>query len=189
MAVLEDVGSLLTARNLLLLLLAYTVYSCISQVIYYRFFHPLRHFPGPFWATVTRIWLAYHNYRQTELAACYAAHAKYGPVIRITPNMLLVSDARKLPDIYHFKSDKSSYYITGSFGETETILNIRSHKAHARLRKFVAGPYSFSQVVKMEGMMDERLEEWVQALDERFAKTGKVFDFCDWAVSLILVIS
>lgn len=37
--------------------------------------------------------------------------------------MLSVSDATKLPVIYHRFADKSQHYITGSFGKTESIFN------------------------------------------------------------------
>jgi hypothetical protein len=182
MAVHEAFFELLTVRNTLLAFAGYVLYSTISQIIYYRFFHPLSHFPGPFWGSVTRLWLCYHNWQQTELATCYALHKKYGPVIRVTPTMLLVSDARKLPQIYHFKADKTPYYLTGSFGETESLFNMRDHRTHARFRKLIAGPYSFTKVSAMEPMMDERLQAWIQKMDESFAETGKAFDFCEWAV-------
>jgi hypothetical protein len=182
MAIHEALFDLLTLRNVFLAFVGYVVYSCISQVVYYRFFHPLKDFPGPFWASVTRIWFGYHNYMQTELAACYEAHKKYGPVIRVTPTLLLVSDARKLPEIYHFKANKTPYYLTGSFGETESLFNMRDHKVHAKMRRLVAGPYSFTKVSAMEPMMDERLEAWIQKIEEMFATSGKAFDFCDWAV-------
>lgn len=39
----------------------------IYQIIYYRFFHPLKEFDGPFWGSVTRLWHTYHNIRGVEL--------------------------------------------------------------------------------------------------------------------------
>lgn len=63
-----------------------------------------------------------------------------GPVVRITPTLLLVSDPKKLPEIYHRNADKTGHYITGSFGETESLFNMRSHKTHASFRKHIAGP-------------------------------------------------
>lgn len=65
---------------------------------------------------------------------------KLGPVVRITPTLLLVSDHSKLPEIYHRNADKTGHYITGSFGETESLFNMRSHKTHALFRKHIAGP-------------------------------------------------
>lgn len=68
-----------------------------------------------------------------------------GPVIRITPTMLLVSDATKLPDIYSRHADKSKHYITGSFGKTESLFNMQDSKQHAHFRKIAAGPCEWDQ--------------------------------------------
>lgn len=67
-----------------------------------------------------------------------------GPAVRISPTLLLVSDPKKLPEIYHRNVDKTGHYITGSFGETESLFNMRSHKTHAAFRKRVAGPVSLN---------------------------------------------
>lgn len=63
--------------------------------------------------------------------------------MRITPTMLLVSDATKLPDIYGRHADKSKHYITGSFGKTESLFNMQDSKQHAHFRKIAAGPCEF----------------------------------------------
>ncbi len=63
-----------------------------------------------------------------------------GPVIRISPTLLVVSDATFLPTIYNRYVDKSKHYITGSFGGMESVFNMHKHKEHAHHRKIVAGP-------------------------------------------------
>lgn len=50
----------------------------IYQIVYYRYFHPLSKFPGPFWGGVTRIWLALQFYRGVEIETEMKLHAKYG---------------------------------------------------------------------------------------------------------------
>lgn len=121
--------------------------------------------------------------------------------MRITPTMLLVNDPKKLPEIYHRHADKTSHYITGSFGESESLFNMRGHKTHAMFRKHVAGPvsstlqdlsercpetdivqYSFTNMKKMEPLVDARIAQWDGKLKENFAKTGATFDFSWWAV-------
>ncbi|KAI0845509.1 flavonoid 3',5'-hydroxylase [Daldinia vernicosa] len=154
----------------------------LYQIIYYRFLHPLSSFPGPFWGSVTRLWLTYHHVKATELQVFESLHKKHGPVIRITPTMLIVSDATKLPEIYSRYAEKSQHYITGSFGETESIFNIYDHAAHARLRKIAAAPYAYSNVKKMEPLVDAIVRKWLEKLDHRFAATGEKFDFAPWAV-------
>jgi hypothetical protein len=65
-----------------------------------------------------------------------------GPVIRITPNMLMCSDPKMLPVIYHRRADKADHYVTGSFGKTPGVFNIQPHEAHAVARKKIAQPVS-----------------------------------------------
>ena len=48
------------------------------QIIYYRFIHPFKDFPGPFWWGVTRIPLAWNNFWDTEIATERKLIAKYG---------------------------------------------------------------------------------------------------------------
>ncbi|KAF1970001.1 cytochrome P450 [Bimuria novae-zelandiae CBS 107.79] len=161
---------LLTPLNILLTSVALITLPFTYQIIYYRFFHSLRKFPGPFWASVTRLWIAYHNILGDECELELALHKRYGPVLRITPTLLLVSDATKLPEVYHRQVKKSNHYITGSFGEQESLFNMREHKVHAYFRKIAAGPYAFSNIKKMEPLVDVRIEELLDKLSSLFAE-------------------
>ncbi|ROT39950.1 flavonoid 3',5'-hydroxylase [Sodiomyces alkalinus F11] len=174
--------ALLSIANLALLGLGYIAWCAIYQIVYYRFFHPLSQFPGSFWASVTRLWIAYHNVKADECEVYQELHKKHGPIIRITPTMLLVSDATKLPVIYSRNANKSKHYITGSFGKDESLFNMQDSAIHARFRKIAAAPYSFSNVKKMEPLIDEQIENWIYKLDEKFAGTGEKLDFAPWAV-------
>ncbi|KAH7395175.1 cytochrome P450 [Phaeosphaeria sp. MPI-PUGE-AT-0046c] len=182
MSVWPKIASLMTPLNILFIFLAYLPLSFLYQVVYYRFFHPLRHFPGPFWASVTRLWVAYHNIQRDECEVELALHKQHGSVLRITPTMLLVSDATKLPEVYNRQANKSDHYVTGSFGEQESLFNMKEHKVHAHYRKIAAGPYAFSNVKKMEPLIDHRISDWLAKLELRFGDTGREFDFAPWAV-------
>lgn len=70
--------SLITPGKIVLLVLGYYVLRFLWQIIYYRLFHPLSKFPGPFWASVTRLWIAYYNLRGDEYRVVYGLHKKYG---------------------------------------------------------------------------------------------------------------
>lgn len=67
-----------TARTVVFGLFAIVVVRFLYQIIYYRYFHPLANFPGPFWGSVTRLWMAYHNLFSTEIDAEIKLHKKYG---------------------------------------------------------------------------------------------------------------
>lgn len=74
----ENVLSLVTVTNVILGLVVYVALRFGCQVIYYRFFSPLAKFPGPFWSSVTRLWIAWHNLQETEVPTVYALAKKYG---------------------------------------------------------------------------------------------------------------
>ena len=78
MGLAGNVLSLLTVTNLFLGLVAYVALKFGWQIVYYRFFHPLAKFPGPFWASVTRLWIAKHNLQETEVPTVYALAKEYG---------------------------------------------------------------------------------------------------------------
>lgn len=96
--------------------------------------------------------------------------------------MLLVSDATKLPVIYNRNASKSQHYITGSFGKDESLFNMQDAKVHAKFRKVAAGPYSFTNVKKMEPLIDAQIQHWISRLDEKFATPHEPMDFAPWAV-------
>ncbi|KAI0021645.1 flavonoid 3',5'-hydroxylase [Xylariomycetidae sp. FL0641] len=168
--------------NLILLGVFFIACKITYQIVHYRLFHPLSKFPGPFWASVTRLWLTYHNVKADECEVIQALHKKHGPVVRITPTMLAVSEARKLPELYSRHAHKSQHYITGSFGETESLFNMQDAKTHARFRRLAASPYSFSHIKRMEPLIDATVGQWLAALETRFASSPEAFDFAPWAV-------
>lgn len=99
--------------------------------------------------------------------------------------MLLISDATKLPLVYSRNASKSKHYITGSFGKDESLFNMQDADVHAKFRKIAAAPYSFSNVKKMEPLIDEQIQKWIDTLDEKFfAVHTKEFNFSAWAVYL-----
>lgn len=47
---------------------------------------PLRKCPGPFLASISRLWYTYINWRGTQHEVLEKLHAKYGDVVRVAPN-------------------------------------------------------------------------------------------------------
>ena len=67
-----------TATRILLAGIAVIAMQVLLQIIRHRLFSPIKHYPGPFWASVTRLWIAWHCAKSTELAAYEKLHEKYG---------------------------------------------------------------------------------------------------------------
>jgi hypothetical protein len=72
----------------------------VSYVVYQRFFSPLACVPGPFMASITSFWLAYHYRRQDWHKYAIELHQQYGPVVRVAPNTVDVGDPDAVRVIY-----------------------------------------------------------------------------------------
>ena len=64
-----------------------------------------------------------------------------GTVVRLTPNLLSISDPQMLPNMYHRYADKSEFYIHGVMGERAPTFQILGHQEHAERRKIIAPRY------------------------------------------------
>lgn len=172
---------LLTIRNLLLLFLVYIVPKATYQIVYYRLFHPLKDFSGPFWWSVTRLPLAWSNFTNSEISSCQQLIKEYGsfsprpythpptnpgPIVRISPNLLLVSTASTLPLIYHRTARKTPHYTLFSWGKEGTAFHMWEHADHAARAKTVAGIYSTRAHMKStEECMDRNVAAWLQKIE------------------------
>ena len=82
--------------------------------IYYRFWHSLSRFPGPFVASLTNLWKVYHIYRGDFEYVLLDAHRKYGKIVRIGPNHLDISDVSAVKGIYGTGRDFPKRYVCPS---------------------------------------------------------------------------
>lgn len=78
----------LTVWNISLAFALYILFLVAKQVVCYRYLSPIKNFPGPFLASVTRLWLAWHNFNATEIATVQALHKKYGISVQISSHFL-----------------------------------------------------------------------------------------------------
>ncbi|KAG7142067.1 Averantin hydroxylase like protein [Verticillium longisporum] len=75
------------------------VYQALSTT-YNVFFHPLRHYPGPFLQGASKIPWFLHQTGGTLAFHTQRLHEKYGPVVRIAPHHLSFTDPQAFKDIY-----------------------------------------------------------------------------------------
>ena len=61
-----------------------------------------------------------------------------GPVVRVTPGMVSISDPKSIPTVYHRRADKSDFYTHGVLGERAPTVQILDHDKHAAKRKLIA---------------------------------------------------
>lgn len=83
-----------------------------AYVFYYRFLHPLAKVPGPFWASLTRLWHLKKSRDGDLHRVMIDLHAKHGYLVRTGPNEVSVSDPTAIRTIYGAgtKFQKSKWY-------------------------------------------------------------------------------
>lgn len=76
------------------------LFVVVGYCIYQRLFSPLSRIPGPFWASLTPLWklLSFKNGNFHETIV--SLHQKYGKLVRIAPNEVIISDGAAIRQIY-----------------------------------------------------------------------------------------
>lgn len=72
----------------------------ITYAIYQRLLHPLRRFPGPFWASITDLWQVYMLRQGNYPQMLCKLHQRYGQIVRIGPNELSFNGSLAIDHIY-----------------------------------------------------------------------------------------
>jgi hypothetical protein len=71
-----------------------------ARLIYFRYLTPYRDVPGPFLATISPLWRLRGALNGTLHKDITAAHRKYGPIFRIAPDEVSISDPEAIKTIY-----------------------------------------------------------------------------------------
>jgi hypothetical protein len=153
--------------------------SYVACIVVYRLcFHPLAHIPGPKLAALTFLYQTYHSfkdgsrfYKQVGLL-----HKKYGPIVRITPNEVSLSDPENYETIYYVGSKYAKdprYY--DAFGMEYASFTSCPNELH-RLRR---GPlnkfFSRAMVLELQSIVQEKADK-LCALITRHSKAEEMLD-------------
>ncbi|KAF7183359.1 hypothetical protein CNMCM7691_003558 [Aspergillus felis] len=143
--------------------------------------------PGPFWARITNLPRAAWVKSGRAHVIHQRLHDVHGPVVRLGPSVVSVSDPDAIPAIYPIREGlpKSDFYrvqrpYTRNDGEVAAIFNTQDEDLHRRLRKPVAYLYSMTNVVSLEPFVDQALRVLFQQLDRRYATSKGVCDLGNW---------
>ncbi|MCJ1357751.1 MAG: hypothetical protein MMC33_007747 [Icmadophila ericetorum] len=150
-----------------------------SLVVYRRLLHPLSKIPGPSWAAITYLYSFNYNvigpgsrfYLQIE-----KLHKQYGPVVRIGPNEIHLSDPENYEKIYYvgskFGKDPIFY---GGLGLSASAFGTPSNELH-RVRRAALQPlFTRKQVLDLEDVVQSKVGLLLQRIDEDL-KQGKPVD-------------
>ena len=101
---MESNGYILTAETIVLLL--------VSTLAFQYFTPRINHIPGPFLAKFTNLWRLINVWKGRADVTQLRLHKKYGPAVRLGPNMISLDDPTLIPIVYSSKDKwiKSDLY-------------------------------------------------------------------------------
>ncbi|TFK39355.1 cytochrome P450, partial [Crucibulum laeve] len=154
----------------------------IGFIIHQLYFSPLRDIPGPRLAAISSLWCLYHglmrNQKFLEIEEC---HKKYGPVVRIGPNNVVVKDSRSLKSIYLGKLDKvAEYDALRTNNGTPTAFSCIDQSESTGKRRYAPGitPYSNDTLEKWHPMMLHHIEHLLGILNCKPEQPVDVLSLC-----------
>ncbi|EXJ71677.1 uncharacterized protein A1O5_05485 [Cladophialophora psammophila CBS 110553] len=147
-----------------------------GKAAYRLLFHPLRHVPGPFLARISVKWLIYHDLAGSRAVSLYAAHEKYGNIIRIAPDELSFSDHTVIKEIYSQGTTllKSPFYS----GLNEGLPNLFDgidREAHKETRKLLGHAFARSSIIEAEPLVAEQIDKFLDWIKQKEATLMNVY--------------
>ncbi|EEU44006.1 uncharacterized protein NECHADRAFT_89570 [Fusarium vanettenii 77-13-4] len=146
-----------------------------------KYLTQLRRVPGPFLAGATRLWkLNFVAHGQLEKVQM-RLHARYGPVVRISPNEVLISDPSAIKTIYGHSSNfrKTKFYIPFGTKDNDDLFTDPDVIRHAHHRREIASAYSMTSLVELEPMVDKCVETMCDQI-RGLAGQRKPLDIAKW---------
>ena len=165
---LPNITTFVTWNNVLLLVVGSLSY-CVLVVIYRLTFHPLARFPGPKIAAATRLYEFHydstlHGRYWTKIAEM---HEKYGPIVRINPHEVHISDPEFYYKIYNFDSnlDKDPLFVR-ELALGKNVQTTVPFALHRRRRAAFGQFFSRMQTTKLEGLIHVFVEKMCKVMEE-----------------------
>ncbi|KAG6358760.1 hypothetical protein INS49_012279 [Diaporthe citri] len=151
------------------LFLAFALYR-LSKAIYNLYFHPLAKFPGPKLAAASHLYEFYWSViRDGEFIwVLERLHKKYGPIVRITPRELHISDPSFYNEIYagNPKRVEGDYRFTRSLGTTNSMFAAVDHDLHQARRNSLANFFSKRSISDLQPIIQDKAERFIMRLEE-----------------------
>jgi cytochrome P450 len=135
--------------------------------VYRCFFHPLSHIPGPLLNKLTSLWLHYHAYIGDEASSIHRLHAMYGPLVRVAPNEVDISDADAIQPIYVSKGGfpKAKCYANFDIDGHKTIFSTTDHEYRATRAKAVVPLFSSKALRENESVLWGCIDRMIERLE------------------------
>ncbi|OAL30862.1 hypothetical protein AYO20_08555 [Fonsecaea nubica] len=156
----------------------------VAWIIYARNFHPLADVPGPWLASVSRLWVMRRLKVGDMDQVQRNLHRRYGPLVRIAPNEIACSDPEAIKVLYRTAAPltKTDFYpVWGNPRMSKYADNFSqvNERLHSERRRIVNHVYSLSNVLQSEASIDRVTTVMVEKLTQ-LAQRGQDCDLGTW---------
>ncbi|GAB1318032.1 Cytochrome P450 E-class, group IV [Madurella fahalii] len=147
---------------------SYLVALFTSIVTYRLFFHPLRRFPGPLAAKITKLHGLYTGVNGQIHVEQNKLLAKYGNIVRIAPNELFIVSSEAIPKIHASKSgckkrDTGIYDVILYKGESN-LVSMLNHEEHRWRRQVWERAMTKKEIDNYEPRTRDVVHQWLRKL-------------------------
>ncbi|KAI5926239.1 cytochrome P450 [Camillea tinctor] len=154
----------------------------IGRIVYNVYSHPLRHYPGPKLSAASSILHARMIIRGQLHREIAELHAKYGDVVRITPNELSFVHYDAWKDIFgHRKSGQGEHSKDPIFTAplASTIIGA-GRDDHRRLRRILSHGFSAQAMLDQQPMINGYIDLLIRELHENVRGSSQALDMVSW---------
>lgn len=156
--------------------------TLLVRALYKRYASPLRKYPGPWLASVTRLWKVKSTASGRTHLDHIALHRKYGPVVRIAPDEVSVSSPEAARTLL---SAGKRFFKTPFYGvfpppENPDIFTETREDVHAMKKRVANVPYGMAAMQQLSPFINDTIELLVRKIGEHIDSGKGVFDLGDY---------
>ncbi|KAL1900637.1 hypothetical protein Sste5346_002362 [Sporothrix stenoceras] len=139
----------------------------VSRLLYKRYASPLRRYPGPWLASVSRLWKVISTASTNTQWQHIDLHRKYGRVVRIAPDEVSIASPEAARLVL---SAGKHFYKTDFYGvfpppeNPDIFTEVREH-VHAQKKKVANVPYSMAAMQQLSPFINDAVELLVSKLE------------------------
>lgn len=158
----------------------------LAWLVRNRYHNGLNKYPGPFLASLTDWWRFIDVYRQRPEQTHIALHKKYGPVVRLGPNVLSFSDPDALKTIYGLNKGfiKSEFYVVQQSvvkgHSLQSLFSTTDNDFHMQFRRCVNSAFAMSALVQYEPFVDNTTKLFLKQTERLYITNPEKCDFTRW---------
>lgn len=142
--------------------------SIFLVAAYNRYSSRLRSYPGPYLASVTRLWKVYSTALGRTHLDHIALHRKYGPLVRIAPQEVSIAspEAARIVLSAGKGFHKTDFYGVFPPPENPDIFTETREDVHAVKKRVANVPYSMAAMRQLSPFIDDTIDLLVSRLEE-----------------------